>query len=122
MTTLINEDKASMDIPTLAKFNKLLQPITPTDKDHGAVWWNENMGKSIRAAQEKYISQFTSGITKCGQTNKSISDYINNFKPIKWPSDESIPDFWSSSFGIMMLSEWSNMWYKYFAQFASIKK
>lgn len=87
---------------------EILQPVTVTDENHQAHWWNEWFGERVMAAQKTWLEKAKTAAASY-DSRKEIMDALINVKMV-WPKYSDDPEenfnWWTNDFGAVIISQW----------------
>lgn len=85
---------------------EILQPVTPTDGQHQAHWWNEGFGIKVMSAQIEWIKEVKSRLVLC--EDKECAREVLQKTAIKWPAPSKVAEesleFWTNGFGATIVA------------------
>jgi hypothetical protein len=93
---------------TLIEALSFLQPVTPTDEDHQAHWYNEGYGQQIYSYQKMYIDYLKEKISKVRSKKEIQEIFIKSkiLKPAPPITTSEQVKFWSEGFGLIIFNEY----------------
>jgi hypothetical protein len=102
-------------ISGMQKALEILQPVTPTDGDHPAHWWNEGIGQVIRNTQMLWIENVKEALLR-EPTMENVKETLTKEK-IAWPSVNDghgdYQHFWNFGFGSIIIAHFSANFIKF---------
>lgn len=118
---MIKKIRKNVDAGRIQTAIELIQPVTPTDKNHQSDWWNTQFGRAILSCQEIYIEKVKRSLLLC-KNKKDLGMFAASMPMIYWPKEpiEEDPEFYNTAFGVLIIDEWKKMWENVFNYFNSL--
>lgn len=87
---------------------EVLQPVTPTDPNYPAHWWDSEFGKKVYNAQYLWIQEVKPRLTAC-KSSADVKKVLESSK-ITWPKYSTDPEenfeWWVMDFGAIIIACW----------------
>jgi len=117
----------------IAELLQFLQPVTPTDNDHQADWYNTEYGKNVIFSQEAHIKTLKMLLKDCNfhKDIQAVFEQVGYYP--SWPPyipDLSLPDneiikvnhdFWMEGIGVLLRNEYQEMLRKFIEKVNELK-